>query len=334
MHTRRSTPDSPQAGQFFLIICCLLGLLILTACSQESAGSPATAQPHLRQIDNGTITYDSSAEAVVLRIFRGGGHLGTLDLSPLISIYGDGTFILGPGLQMREGHLSQDQLNQLLHTLVNSYGLPGFKRQQFYDIPDQDATLLQFNVNNQRYQFLYSDFGNREESQQDMDEYQRLGEALTAITSAIGGHTSPYSSDEQVLLARQDFSPDLTQKIPVWSLPDFTLNQVAIFECGPVPQDITGPNADSGCLTFTIPRKALLLSGSQRTTISELLHGHESGEFYEPSTGFYYTVMLRPLLPDERLQGTLAMYGSQNLTYTGVPLYQGPVPTPVPTAAQ
>jgi hypothetical protein len=37
------------------------------------------------------------------------------------------------------------------------------------------------------------------------------------------------------------------------------------------------------------------------------------------------------LLPDEIAQKMLAMFGSQELAYAGVPLYAGPVPTPIPT---
>lgn len=316
----------PWPGSNFVFLLLLLLLALLTACESDTS-QPVAGQAHLRQLDNGSIIYDSSAETVLLRTFRGGGHQGTLDLSPQLSIYGDGSYILGPGLQMREGHLSQEQLSQLLHTLVNSYGLLSFQRQQFYEVPDQDAVLLQFNVNNQHYQFLYSTFGQRQESQQDLDEYQRLGEALTTINEAVSqGSTTAYDTTRKVLLVRQDFGPNLSQPIPTWDVPDFTLHQLAQFECGPVPQDITGPNADSGCLTFTTPQRALLLTPEQSRTISNLLHGKLSGEFYEPATGLYYTVMLRALLPDELNQGVVAMYGSQDLTYSGVPLQQGPLP--------
>ncbi|MBX5450554.1 hypothetical protein [Thermogemmatispora sp.] len=322
---RHEKPQPWPGG--FLVCLLLLVLALLTAC-ESNTSEPVAGQAHLRQLDNGTIIYDSSSEAVLLRTFRGGGHLGTLDLSPQLSIYGDGTYILGPGLQMRQGRLSQEQLSQLLHTLVNSYRLLSFQRQQFYEVPDQDAVLLQFNVNNQHYQFFYSTFGQRQESQQDLDEYRRLGQALTTINEAVSaGSTTAYDTARKALLVRQDFSPDLSQPVPTWGLPDFTLHQVALFECGPVPEDITGPNADSGCLSFTTPQRALLLTPEQSRSVSNLLHGRLSGEFYEPATGLYYTVMLRALLPDELSQGVLAMYGSQDLTYSGVPLQQGPLPT-------
>jgi len=60
-----------------------------------------------------------------------------------------------------------------------------------------------------------------------------------------------------------------------------------------------------------------------------LLHGQQQAVFLE--NGAYYSVTLRPLLPDEIEQKTLAMFGSQELSYTGVTLSKGPVPVPTPT---
>jgi hypothetical protein len=250
-------------------------------------------------------------------------------MSPDITIYGDGAYILGPGLQMRQGKLSVDALQQLLFTLVDNYALLKLNRQQFYDVPDQNATVLQLNINDQAYAFLYGPFGNLQESAQDLEEYQRLGKVLTSITGALSGSTNNYTSNQMVLLVHQTFSPDLNQTIPFWDFQDFTLAQLANYECGPVPPDETGPNAGTGCLTFTVPQKALLLDTQQLQQIVKLLQGQDQGTFLE--NGLYYSVVLRPLLPDEIAQKMLAMFGSQELAYAGVPLYEGPVPTPIPT---
>jgi hypothetical protein len=131
------------------------------------------------------------------------------------------------------------------------------------------------------------------------------------------------------LLVHQDFSPDLSQTISYWSIPDLNLYNLAIYECGAIPQDQTGPNADTGCLTYTVPHNALLLSNQQQQSISTLLNGQAQGVFLD--LGQYYSVTLRFLLPDELAQKTLAMLGSAELTYAGVPLQSGPVPTPTPT---
>ena len=90
--------------------------------------------------------------------------MGALAFSPQVSIYGDGTYILGPGYQMRWGKLDTGALQQLLHTLVDTGGLLGLSRQQFYDVPDQNATLLQLTLNNKHYEFLYGKFGTLQES--------------------------------------------------------------------------------------------------------------------------------------------------------------------------
>jgi hypothetical protein len=132
-----------------------------------------------------------------------------------------------------------------------------------------------------------------------------------------------------VVLAHQDFSPDLTQTIPLWTLTDFTLSQLAIFECGVIPPDQIGPNADTGCLTFTAPRAVYLPTARQMQTIKSLLRDQQQGEFFE--RGLYYRLVIRPLLPDEIPLKMVAMLGSNELTYSGVPLHSGTIPTPTAT---
>jgi hypothetical protein len=316
--------------RFFLIILCSL-MILLAACDKNSNASSANnnTKQILSTSSGSTITYSARPQEVIIRTFYGGGKLGTLEMSPEISIYGDGTYILGPGLQMQRGRLKADALQHLLNRLVDTYGLLRLNRQQFYDAPDQNATLLQLMLNGNQYEFLYGPFGNLQESAQDVDEYQRLGKALTSITEALVGPTYNYASQDMALLVHQTFSPDLSKTISSWYFQDFTLFQLATYECGPIPPDETGPNADTGCLTYTVPRTALLLSTQQIQEIMALLQGQEQGVFLEG--GLYYSVVLRPLLPDELAQKMLAMFGSQELSYAGVPLHEGPVPTPTPT---
>lgn len=313
--------------RFLFILLC--SLLILLAACDSTTGASSTTHHTLSTTGGSIITYSTNPQDVLIRTFYGGGKLGTFDMSPEVSIYGDGTYILGPGLQMLQGRLQSDSLQQLLNTLVDTDGLLKLNRQQFYDVPDQNATLLQLMLNGRAYEFLYGPFGNLQENAQDLDEYQRLGKALSSITEALSGPTHNYTSSEMVLLVHQTFSPDLSQNIPSWNFQDFTLDQVATYECGPTPPDQTGPDAGTGCLTYTIPRTALLLSTQQLRDIMTLLHGQQQVVFLE--NGLYYSVVLRPLLPDELPQQMLAMLGSQELSYAGVPLHEGPVPTPTPT---
>ena len=315
---------------FVVVIFCSL-IILLSACDTNSSTLSSNTRSHqiISTTSGSTITYSTSPQDVLIRTFYGGGKLGTLEMSPDISIYGDGTYILGPGLQMQQGKLQTGVLQQLLNTLVDTYGLLKLNRQQFYDVPDQNATLLQLTLDDKTDEFLYGPFGNLQESAQDLDEYQRLGKALTSITEALGSPTHGYTGPEIALLVHQTFSPDLSQNIPYWDLQDFTLDQLATYECGPIPPDETGPNADTGCLTYTVPHTAVLLSTQQLQQISALLHGQEQGTFLEGA--LYYVVELRPLLPDELAQKTLAMFGSQELSYAGVPLHEGPVPIPTPT---
>ncbi len=314
-----------QRGIFFSLLCMVM--LLVTASS--SASNASTSTPKKSQsisTSNGVITYSASPQDVLIRTFYGGGKLGTLELSPELSIYGDGSYLLGPGLQLHEGQLNNAALQQLLHTLVDTDGLLKLSRQQFYDIPDQNATQLQLTLNGTHFTYLYGAFGNLQESAQDIDGYRRLGMALTSIRDALNGSTHAYSSQNMILLVHQDFSPDLTQSIPYWAFQDFRLGDVAIYECGVTPPDINGPNADSGCLTYTPPRNVVVLSTQQMQAITSLMHGQQQGVFLEG--GIYYAVALRPLLPDELPQRMVAMLGSEELSYTGIPLHEGPVPTP------
>jgi hypothetical protein len=313
-----------------LALFCIM-ILLLSACDSSSGTSTGNKVKNqsISTTNNGVITYSASPQEVLIRTFYGGGKLGSFEYSPEISIYGDGSYILGPGLQMREGQLSGDALTQLLHTLVDTDGLLKFNTKQFYDIPDQNATILQLMLNGTSYSYQYGPFGNLRESAQDMDAYHRLGAALTSITEALNGPTHSYSSNQMALLVHQDFSPDLSQTIPYWTLPDFNLYDLAVYECGAIPLDQTSPNGDTGCLTYTVPHNALLLSQAQQQTIISLLNGQQQGVFLDLRQ--YYSVTLRPLLPDEIVQKTLAMLGSAELNYSGVPLQAGPVPVPTPT---
>lgn len=320
--------DSKAGSRIVFALLCLVTLLC-AACDTAQSPNP-TEQKHTFSTNNGsTISYNAGAQDVLIRTIYGGGRLGTLELSPEISVYGDGSYILGPGLNMQEGQLTTGALDQLLHVLVDTDGLLTFSQQQFYDIPDQNATFLQLNIDQHSYNFQYGPFGNLSESAQAIDEYHRLGNALTSIRGALIGPLHSYRGTSLVLLAHQDFSPDLTQAIPAWTMPEINLANLAIYECGVIPQDQTGPNADTGCLTYTVPRNALVLTAPQQQTILSMLHGQDQGIFLEG--GVYYSISLRALLPDELPAKMLAMLGSDELSYSGVPLSRGPVPTPIPT---
>jgi hypothetical protein len=324
--TRHST--AAYLAPCLLLLFFLLGPLLAACDTTSSTPSNKTNNNTTLPSNNGPITYNANPTNVLIRTFYGGGNLGTLNYSPVLTIYGDGTFILGPGLQMRTGKLNADALQQLLHTLVDNDALLNLNHRQFYDVPDQNATILELILNNKHYEFVYGSFGALQESSQDLSDYHHLEQALSAITEAIKGPTHPYTSKSMTLLVRQDFSPDLTQNIPFWNLREFSLYRLAAYECGLTPPDQTGPNADTGCLTFTKPRYAYLPTAQQLQTIKAFLNGAQEGEFYEQN--LYYHVTLRPLLPDELPQKIVAMLGSKELTYTGVALYSGAVPQPTP----
>lgn len=307
---------------------------ILAACSGSNSSSSTsnkqtTSFTSSAGAVNQRITYNSGPQDVLLRTFYGGGLYGSLELSPTLTVYGDGSYIFGID---RTGKLSNNALQQLLHTLIDTDGLLNLQRQQFVDVQDQNATFLEVTLNGKQKEYLYGSFGNVQESQQDMDEYQRLKQVLTTLNQALTGPTRPYTSNTFALLARQTFTPDLGQTIPSWPLSDYTLAQAAVFVCGVVPADDTSPNAETGCMKYLKPQNAILLTPAQLQTLRAALNTQTRGTFIE--NGLYYTVFLRPLLPDELARKTVAMFGSDQFSYSGVPLLQGavpPIPTPTPS---
>lgn len=314
-------------------------LAVLSACSSTLQQAGSTGAQNTTSIAGGTtgnasqsITYNTGAQDVVMRTFYGGGNYGSLELAPNVSIYGDGTYILGAN---RQGKLSVDALQQLIHTVATTDGLLSFQQQQFTDIQDQNATFLELNLNGKQQQYMYGAFGYQQESSQAMDEYHRLGQALTAINNALTGAIQPYTGSTVALLVRQNFSPDQTPL--TWPVTDFTLAQASAYECGLLPPDTTSANQETGCLKFLIPQHAILLNTQQEQAIAGQIGNQRqgaflSGIFAEGSAN--YNVTLRPLLPDELPHKALAMMGSAQSSITDVPLLAGtvpPVPTPTPS---
>lgn len=299
-------------------LCLLLLALGLVACD-----SGTTKQKQIKTIQqtkaNKQVTYSADSQDVVIRTFYGGGLKGSLSLSPVLSIYGDGTYILG---SERTGKLSSDALQQLLDAFVNTYDLPDFSQKQFIDIQDLNATYLQLSLNNQQIEFAYGAFGHYQPKAQETDEYTRLGKALTAINDAVNATgNQPYKASAYSLLARRTFSADPQRDYSSWPLSDYTLEQAATYECGSIPPNENTPNLETPCLKFTIPGHALLLSHDQYQALAGSLNGN-SGTISE--AGLYYTITLRPLLPDEAQHKALAMFGSQQTQYTPVPLAANP----------
>src|SRR5690348_2845804 len=168
----------------------LFGILLVACTSSPPSTNPSSQHNSSSNITSNSpiqpITYSTHPHDVLIRTFYGGGLYGSLSFGPDISVYGVGTYILGID---RQGKLSTDALQQLLHMIVDTYGLLNLHRQQFVDIQDQNATFLELALNGRQIEFMYGSFGNQPESTQDMDEYQRLEKALKAITEALSGPT-------------------------------------------------------------------------------------------------------------------------------------------------
>ena len=311
--TRKHTYVFP----FFSCLALLISLMLSSCGIDQTSTQTATVKNSASQI-----TYSTNAQDVVIRTYYGGGHYGTLPLGPQLSIYGDGTYVIG---LEKQGKLSSDTLQQLLSTLVDTDGLLSLKRQQFSDVPDQNSTFLELNFNGKHTELVYSNFGSRTESAQDLDEYQRLGKALTTLNESLSSQTQAYSTNRYALLVHETTTPDRTQPIQTFNLQDFTLAQVAKFECGPDKDNrATSANPIGPCLQYTRPLGGLILQDNQFQAIKTLLGGQQEGKLAQQ--GLYYDVRLRPLLPDEVSSKKLAMLGSLQLTYEDIPLVEGTPP--------
>jgi hypothetical protein len=311
----------------------LLYLLVffLGACDFGQSSHRQTVQT-----DNGaTISYSTQPQDVVVRLFFGGGKVGSLQLTPQVSLYGDGTFIMGSGLQLQKGLLSNNDLQNLLQTLINVDNLLNLQPQVFDDIPNQNTTLLQIMLNDKDYQFIYGPFGHLGESTQEMQAYKQLGNAISTIRNALTGPETSYTSQDKALLVYQTSRIDFTyvqrESILEWTVDDISLLDVATYECGLIQIDPNNPrpNLDNGCLIYTVPLFAVQPDQQDLQLITALLGGQQQGMFQEDKD--YYVVTLRPLLPDEMAYRRLAMYGSNTQQYTPIPLTDVPTPTPTVT---
>ncbi len=340
----RSTDSSRQAEQhgsqhtLWLTAALCLALCSLSACASSTRPTTQPIHHQTVQTKSGTIiSYSTQPQDVLLRLFFGGGKVGSVQFTPEISVYGNGTFIIGPGLQPQQGSLSNSSLQTLLQTLIDTDKLLTLHQQVFDDIPDQNATLLQVALNNKSYQFTYGPFDNLQESAQALQEYQQLGNALSTIRNALNGSTHSYTSQTQALLvyqtSRLDFTATQNASIPFWSLTTLDLANASAYECGLITPDPNNPrpNLDNGCLTYTVPLHVVQLSRSDTQNIARLLHGQQQRLFRTYTA--YYVVMLRPLLPDELASKQVAMYGSDLQTYTPIPLQTGAIPIASATPA-
>jgi hypothetical protein len=307
--TRKHTHIFP-----FSFCLALLLSFVLSSCGTDQNSSQTASV----QNSAGQVTYSTNAQDVVIRTYYGGGHYGTLPLGPQLSVYGDGTYMIG---LEKQGKLSSDALQQLLSIFVDTDGLLALKRQQFSDVPDQNSTFLELNLNGKHTELVYSNFGSRPESAQDLDEYKHLGQALTTLNEALNGSKQAYTANRYALLVHETTTPDRTQPIQAFNLQDFTLAQVAKFECGPDKDERpTSGNPIGPCLQYTRPLGALILQDNQLRTLKTLLGGQQEGQLTQQ--GLDYDVRLRPLLPDELRTKKLAMLGSLQLTYEAIPLVE------------
>jgi len=70
----------------FLIMLCSCMILVAACDSTSNSSSANNTKQTLSTSSGSTITYNAGPQDVLIRTFYGGGKLGTLELSPEISI--------------------------------------------------------------------------------------------------------------------------------------------------------------------------------------------------------------------------------------------------------
>src|SRR5215470_5282908 len=95
IHSLRKSNRLRRNFMFQPILFCIL-IILFTACDSNANNSSTNSAKQTLSVSGGsTITYNTRPQDVLIRTFYGGGKLGTFEISPEISIYGDGTYILG-----------------------------------------------------------------------------------------------------------------------------------------------------------------------------------------------------------------------------------------------
>jgi hypothetical protein len=263
-------------------------LLGLAACG-DRAGT-ATPAPS-------TATYvPAASEGLVLRAEYTGGFISPSVLVsrlPIVSVYADGRVISegpvaaiypGPALPnvqvttIEQGEV-QDLVDQAMAAGVadtSDLGMP----------PVADAPSTRFTVVAASETYVreaYALFESPPEGSGLTAEQEaaraKLGDLLTALTDAAAADSEPYEADAVAAVA----SP--------WVDPEDGLQQPEVPWPGPaLPGEPTGGPADVGCVTAT---------GDQARAILDAAASANAATPWVSPDGLPWTVVLRPLLPDE-----------------------------------
>jgi hypothetical protein len=286
-------------------------VVVLAACSGSAAssappaseGGGASSPPSASPSTVGAIEHKTGATDVVLRYEEGGGFVMpayTAATAPSFTLYGDGTIIfrdvtkgaidpigsVSPFQPLRTAKMNEGQMQTLLDYALNEGGL-GAARAEYTDMMVSDASTAVFTVNAGGLAKTVSVYALGVDAPDVPDRLAR--QALAALRDHLvdidqGGtvKTDVYAPERYrgVLLEGQAGAPD--QK--AWPWPD--VKPAEFITDG-------DPNA------LQLPARVMTAAEIEALGIKPFEGGFVGLPLAGPGDGKFYTLSVRPLLPDE-----------------------------------
>lgn len=276
-------PRSRPTGMRFF--CALTAVLLLAGCAERGAadGPDAEAEPR------------PPATGLVLRVdYTGGFTTPTANVArlPLVSVYADGAMITegpvvavypGPALpNLQVTRLDpaavQDLVGRALDAGVADPGDLGSP--PLADAFSTRFTLVTSEGTYQREVYALGDAPEGSGLSADQEEARhRLADLLASVADPGGRDSTAYAAQSMAAV------------VTPWVDPQDGLAQPEVPWPGPaLPGESTGGPADVGCVTAT---------GAQADAVVQAAQGANAATPWVTGDGSRWTVVLRPLLPDE-----------------------------------
>jgi len=268
------------------------------------ASNPATTAPNSSPTTTGAIEHKTGPADVVLRYEEGGGFVMpayTAAQAPAFTLFGDGTLVfrpteveplpavgsVAPFRPFRTAKMSEGQIQMLLDYALNEGGL-GAARAEYTDMMVSDASTAVFTVNAGGLAKTVSVYALGFEAPEvpDLAIRQVLANLRTHLLDIDQGgavKTDVYASDRYraILLEGQPGAPD--QK--AWPWPEVK------------PAEFVS-NGDPNAMP--LPARVMTAAEIEALGIAPFEGGFVGMPLAGPGDGKFYSLSVRPLLPDDK----------------------------------
>jgi len=268
------------------------------------ASNPATTAPNSSPTTTGAIEHKTGPADVVLRYEEGGGFVMpayTAAQAPPFTLFGDGTLVfrpteveplpavgsVAPFRPFRTAKMSEGQIQMLLDYALNEGGL-GAARAEYTDMMVSDASTAVFTVNAGGLAKTVSVYALGFEAPEvpDLAIRQVLANLRTHLLDIDQGgavKTDVYASDRYraILLEGQPGAPD--QK--AWPWPEVK------------PAEFVS-NGDPNAMP--LPARVMTAAEIEALGIAPFEGGFVGMPLAGPGDGKFYSLSVRPLLPDDK----------------------------------